>query len=336
MDGGASPEYAMLDDDALGRLMPMYLWVSSTGHIRSVGPTLAKLGNGRLCSGRRFLEVLEVRKPGPVDTMEAFRRFGGRRLHLAFRDPPATALRGHAVLLGNGLGTLINLSFGVGAAEAVREHALTNSDFAPTDLTVELLYLSEVKAAVMQELAALNERLRVAQRAAEAMAQTDALTGLANRRALDAALARAVEATARGAPGFALMHLDLDFFKAVNDTLGHAAGDFVLTRVAGTLRQTMRVNDLIARVGGDEFVMLLSGPIDEAVVAEIGARVIEGLERPLTFAGAPCRISGSLGATLSRYYARPDPDRMQSDADAALYAAKRGGRARCKIWSPPR
>src|SRR5690606_25524563 len=129
--------------------------------------------------------------------------------------------------------------FGIAAAEAVRRHALSNADFAPTDLTVELLYLTEVKAAVMSELAALNQRLQDSRREAEAQALTDPLTGLANRRAFEKGLAEAVDMARRG-QGFVLMHLDLDYFKTVNDTLGYAAGDHVLAEVAHALRAETR------------------------------------------------------------------------------------------------
>ncbi|MGB3313217.1 MAG: GGDEF domain-containing protein [Albidovulum sp.] len=332
MDGNPHSDIAALPVAELGRLMPMYIWVAPSGHIRAVGPTMAKLCEGRLLAGMRFLEVFEVRKPHQVQSMEEVIRLCGQRLHLALREAPRTALRGLVVPVEDGQGILVNLSFGIAVAEAVREHALTNADFAATDLTVELLYLTEVKAAVMEELGALNRRLQRAQQAAEAQALTDALTGLSNRRALDMELQRAVDGVARGSNGFALMQIDLDYFKTVNDTLGHAAGDLVLTEVAKKLKAETRRHDVIARVGGDEFVLILPGPIDPLTVGRIAARIIRGLEQPVMFEGQPCRISGSIGATLSQFYDQPDADRMLSDADVALYASKRQGRAQCTIY----
>ncbi len=333
MDGNTHTDPALVGEVDLGRLMPMFLWVAPTGHIRAVGPTLAKLCGVSLV-GLRFLDVFEIRKPEPARSMGGVRRMAGHRLHLVLRKPPHTGLRGLAVPLQDGQGMIVNLSFGIAAAEAVRDHALTNADFAPTDLTVELLYLTEVKAAVMEELAALNTRLQAAQRAAEQQALTDALTGLANRRALDNALGRALDAAKRGGKGFALLHLDLDFFKAVNDTLGHAAGDLVLTHVAAVLRGATRKQDTVARVGGDEFVMILPGPVDDAMITRTARRIIAELEMPVVFDGAPCRISGSIGATLSTLYERPDADLMLSNADTALYVSKRRGRAQCTIYVP--
>lgn len=327
MDGTIHSLAAAVDVADLGRLMPMHLWVSPTGHIRSVGPTLCKLIDDAE-PGRRFLEIFAVKKPRCAQSMKDFNDMVGQRLHICLRQNPRTRWRGLAVRLQDGQGILINLSFGISAADAVREHALTHADFAPTDLTVELLYLTEVKAAVMTELSGMNQRLKLAQCAAEEQALTDTLTGLANRRALDAALNSAISAAARGGHPFALMHVDLDYFKAVNDNLGHAAGDRVLAHVAHVLKAIIRDYDVAARVGGDEFVLIFHDLTDEIKIGDLTARLIEALEKPVDFKGQECRISGSIGVTLSTFYKTLDADRMLCDADDALYASKRGGRGR--------
>ncbi|MFO1173717.1 MAG: GGDEF domain-containing protein [Paracoccaceae bacterium] len=331
MDTRQMQDAALIGADALGRLMPMYLWITPTGLIRAVGPTLVKLCGSAPLVGDRFLDRFQVDRPRALYSMADVQALAGQRIHLSLRSGPGTSLRGQTQPLGGGQGWLLNLSFGISVAEAVRDHRLTNADFAPTDLTVELLFLTEVKAAVMGELAALNARLKRAHDEAEARALTDALTGLANRRALDADLGRDCQLAARGGAGFALLHLDLDFFKAVNDTLGHAAGDHVLAEVAKVLRSEIRASDTAARVGGDEFVLILRGGPDQTQVAEVAARIIARLEQPIPFEGRDCRISGSIGVVLSGAYATPGPDRMHADADEALYAAKRAGRGRCVV-----
>ena len=328
MDGQPIQDAALVGSEALGRLMPMYLWITPTGLIRATGPTLAKLCLPGSLIGQRFLDRFQVDKPRALHSMADVHALEGQRIMLSLRDGAGTSLRGQGQALGGGQGWLLNLSFGIYVDEAVRAHRLTNADFAPTDLTVELLYLTEVKAAVMAELAGLNARLQAAQSEAEARALTDALTGLANRRALDAELARECALAARGGPPFALLHLDLDFFKAVNDTLGHAAGDHVLAAAANILRAECRKSDTVARVGGDEFVVILRGESDRDHAARVAARIIAELERPILFEGQPCRISGSIGVVLSAAYAVPEPERMHADADEALYAAKRAGRGR--------
>lgn len=336
-DDGRQGTAVSLAPEVLGRLMPMFLWLGRDGRIRAAGPTLRKIvGAGPLTGDPFDAHFLLGRGPAtPGLATEGLVRRG--RLHLSLRANPAAVLRGQAAALGavGGHGVLLNLTFGIGLAEAVRDFGLTEADFAPSDLAMELLYLREAKDAVLAELKALNQRLETARRVAEAEALTDPLTGLANRRALEAALAQEVAALARGGAPFAVAHLDLDHFKAVNDSLGHAAGDHVLTRVATVLRAETRRGDVVARVGGDEFVLLLRANLDPARLTALGTRIIARLEEPCVFQGKSCRISGSIGIVLSASYPVPDPDRMLADADAALYGAKRGGRGRCTVVLPP-
>ena len=314
---------------ALARLMPMYLALDATGVITAVGPTLAQLIPGPQPVGRLFQDVVRVLRPAEIESITDLAARAGDRLHMSLLGATDVALRGLAVPLHGG-GLLINLSFGIGVIDAVRQHALTDADFAPTDLAVEMLYLVEAKSAVMAELRNLNVRLQTAKKAAEEQALTDTLTGLRNRRALDAALG---EMIARGS-GFGLMHIDLDFFKQVNDTRGHAAGDQVLRAVAKVLLAETRATDIVARVGGDEFVVALPGLADVAQLAYIARRIIEMLTQPIDFEGSPCQISASIGLTVSTHYDRPDADRMLSDADHALYASKHAGRGQVQFFTP--
>jgi diguanylate cyclase (GGDEF)-like protein len=323
MDGNLPQMDLALSAAALSRLMPMYLALAGDGTITGSGMTLAKLFPHHGLIGCHLFDVFDLRRIGPITTMAALRARLAQPLTLIRRDGGAS-LRGLALPLTTGEGLVMNLSFGIGVVDAVRAFALTDADFAPTDLAIELLYVVEAKTAVMGELARLNTGLKGAKSVAEAQALTDTLTGLGNRRALDDAVLRVME---KGRP-FALLHLDLDFFKAVNDTHGHAAGDHVLACVAATLRQATRDGDVITRVGGDEFVLILPSPPDATGLQRIAERIIRGLEVPIPFDGAICQISGSIGIAVSTDYAPLDIAAMQTDADAALYASKRAGRGR--------
>jgi diguanylate cyclase (GGDEF)-like protein len=333
MQAATATSGLMLPIAALCRMMPMFLWLGPGGDIRAMGPTLAKLFAAGSLVGEAFERHFSITRASRTGAMVDWGVLSGQRVHLALRGRRGTVLRGHAFSLGDGgaEGVLLNLSFGSGIALAVREHALTDADFAPTDLAMELLYLQEAKAAVMNELRALNQRLEAAHREAELRARTDPLTGLANRRALDQELALAAQKAALGGPAFALAHMDLDHFKALNDSLGHGAGDFALVRVGKILREETRRRDVVARVGGDEFVLLLREIVDPARLQLLAERIIARIEAPSRFEGAEFRHSASLGVVVSSSYDLIDPDRMQADADMALYAAKRQGRAHCKI-----
>jgi diguanylate cyclase (GGDEF)-like protein len=160
---------------------------------------------------------------------------------------------------------------------------------------------------------------------------TDPLTGLRNRRAADLFLERLCNAGA----SFGLLHLDLDYFKAVNDTLGHAAGDLVLAEVGRILRDQIRAEDCAARIGGDEFVIILSGRTDPAVLLAVADRVIASISRPIDFEGSECRVSASVGIVRAVDMVNPDPGRILAAADRALYAAKHAGRSRAVLLPAP-
>jgi diguanylate cyclase (GGDEF)-like protein len=329
MDGTRPPPPLSLSLGAVARLMPMHLSLSAGGDICSIGPTLHRLTHGTCQPGLGFFDCFVIRRPAGICTVADLIARAGARLYVTPARAPDMLLRGLAVAQADG-GALINFSFGSALIEAVRDHGLTESDFAPTDLAVELLYLVEAKAAIMEELRRLTDRLKGAKQLAEEHALTDTLTGLRNRRALDAVLADLIE---RRVP-FGLMHVDLDYFKQVNDTFGHAAGDALLQHVAANLRHVTRSNDTVARVGGDEFVLLFPALTDTDTLTRIGQRLIEALTLPYDHMGQQCRIGASIGLTVSPLYRTPQAEQMQSDADAALYASKHAGRGRVTVHQP--
>ena len=329
MDGGLINDAITLDQEGLASLLPMHVIVDRHAVITSCGPTARKLCPGRGIIGEDVFSVFDFSRPYGIHTIADLVHTGGQKLHLRARGCHDIPLKGIAVPLPGG-GCLLNLSFGIAIVDAVARLDLNASDFAPTDLAVEMLFLVEAKSAAMAAFRDLNEKLEKARIAAEEQAYTDTLTGLGNRRSADRVLSRLVASGEK----FSLMHLDLDFFKAVNDTYGHAAGDHVLQHVARILREETREGDLVARVGGDEFILLISRITDHEKLDRIARRIIARLKQPIPYDDVTCRISGSVGTTISDYYEIPEIDRMMQDADVALYASKHKGRACHTIFSP--
>ncbi len=181
-------------------------------------------------------------------------------------------------------------------------------------------------AKLADSLQAANEQLRN-------LALYDNLTGLPNRMLLEDRVQQALGRAARERGAFALMFVDLDGFKPVNDRYGHGAGDELLTGVARRLSACVRKSDTVARLGGDEFVLLLSeisAPEDAALV---GAKVLSELQQPFFIAQAEVGISCSIGVSV--YPADgPDAATLLIKADAAMYHAKRGGKNRCRLFAP--
>jgi len=169
----------------------------------------------------------------------------------------------------------------------------------------------------------------LAQDRLQQLAHTDSLTGLANRFTLHEALRAALD----GDTLVALLALDLDHFKVVNDTLGHAAGDKLLQTVAARLLSCSRGGDLIARLGGDEFAVLVrdaGAPVDVEALAQC---LIRQLEQPVELEGRSMRASASVGIAR-RADALASADDLLVHADIALYAAKKAGRGRHESYSP--
>ncbi len=157
------------------------------------------------------------------------------------------------------------------------------------------------------------------------LAQMDVLTSLANRRAFMQRLNAAFASCRRGEAPFAVLYFDLDYFKDVNDTLGHAIGDALLQQVASRVTRSIRENDVVARFGGDEFAILQSHAEDFAASGALAAKIGKILAAPYVIEGNEVHLSASIG--ISRYTPEvAGPDAMMIQADLALYRAKEDGR----------
>jgi diguanylate cyclase (GGDEF)-like protein/PAS domain S-box-containing protein len=170
----------------------------------------------------------------------------------------------------------------------------------------------------------ITERKRAEERI-RAMALQDTLTGLPNRLHLNEKVEQAVERAAAGKHSFALLFLDLDGFKKVNDTLGHDAGDELLARVAAQLSAAVRETDVVARLGGDEFVVLLHDIENDAVPGEIASEIVRRLGIPFALPQGEVRIGTSIGIALYPNHGAAREFLLRA-ADEAMYAAKKAGR----------
>lgn len=311
-------------EDMFDVLCPMYLLLGPDGTICHTGPALRKLRSEGYFIGQSFLSVFEVLRPRLISQFSDLQTGMPEKLKIQFRDDPRTSLKGVMVPVGDCC--VVNLSFGISLLDAVRDYSLTSADFSATDLAIELLYLVEAKSAAMDASRTLNLRLQGAMIAAEEQAFTDTLTGLKNRRALDHIFARL---PVQG--GYAMMNLDLDFFKQVNDTLGHAAGDHVLQQAARIMVEETRSEDTVARVGGDEFVLIFHRLDEIPKLEAIARRLINRMEQPIPFEEETCRISSSIGIAVARHGEKPAD--VQNNADIALYDAKRAGRACHRVFA---
>jgi diguanylate cyclase (GGDEF)-like protein len=165
----------------------------------------------------------------------------------------------------------------------------------------------------------LLERLR-------RLAEYDPMTGLANRSMFEGRLARALTTTSRATAATALVLIDLDGFKEINDTHGHAAGDECLRQIARRLRSVFRRPHVIGRIGGDEFAVLMQGPRSAAEVERLVAEAIGEIRRPIEFAGERLVAGASVGVSYPADIRGYDLNTLFAEADHAMYAAKKSGR----------
>lgn len=180
-----------------------------------------------------------------------------------------------------------------------------------------------------RELKRYAERLEHSNQEFSYQAFHDELTGLGNRRYLNMKLEEMTDARERNGGEIATLHVDLDRFKQVNDTMGHAAGDHVLEVVSERLQRVLRSTDIVARTGGDEFVVLIACNIDSQDPEKVGHRLIEEMAKPVTFEGRPCIFGASVGIARTPLI---DTDELLTSSDIALYKAKTEGRGRVGIF----
>jgi diguanylate cyclase (GGDEF)-like protein/PAS domain S-box-containing protein len=164
------------------------------------------------------------------------------------------------------------------------------------------------------------------------LATHDALTELPNRMAFSERLNAMISASRLTDTRFALMFVDLDHFKLINDSLGHEAGDSLLKQAAGRLADSVRPGDLVARLGGDEFVVLCPNAGEALYIEAVAAKIVDALTSPMQLLGQECRVSASIGIAL--YPNDGDTERaLMRSADSAMYCAKQDGKNNYRFFS---
>jgi diguanylate cyclase (GGDEF)-like protein/PAS domain S-box-containing protein len=191
---------------------------------------------------------------------------------------------------------------------------------------ISATYLPHLREGVVQGIYVLctdATSAREYERQLHALAHSDHLTGLPNRRSYEERLAQAIARSKRSATPLALAFLDVDHFKQINDSLGHAGGDAVLREFARRLSGTVRSTDTVARLAGDEFVIVLEQVGSPLECRRVGDKLLEALRAPFQVDGRELAVTGSIGFAWST---RPEQGALAHTADEALYRSKHAGR----------
>ena len=218
------------------------------------------------------------------------------------------------------------------AVTAEPAHKLRALQSGAKDFVSKPFDLAEVLTRVhnMLEVRLLHEAARNYSKILESLALNDPLTGLANRRLLADRMSMALIHARRNKSAMAVVYLDLDGFKQINDTLGHGAGDNLLKMVARRLVATVREEDTVARLGGDEFIIALWHVSDADYAISVASRAIEAVSQPYDIGGNPVGITTSAGVSIYPDHGE-DAETLIKSADLALYEAKAAGKNAYRI-----
>ena len=297
--------------------------------------TALKQSARRLEASERSLRTITNNLPvliGYVDQAERY-QFANATYETWFRTPPGDII-GKTVrdVIGDALYTeqepLLARSL---AGETVTfEVALPAADGIRT---VEITRIPDIHEGFYNGFYVLGADISAARQHEEELrrlARVDSLTGLPNRRAYGEQLPAALARAQRGSHGIALMFLDVDRFKQVNDTLGHAAGDAVLHEFARRVKGAVRMTDTVCRLAGDEFTVILEGLKSPDEAALVAAKILKAFEAPFVLDSGERTVSTSIGVAYADAFPA-DADGLGASADRALYEAKSAGRARFAV-----
>ena len=299
-------------------------------------------------SGSNYLDMVAVAGPTAETTRTV--RLSINAGHLEGRGLSGTAFRSRQACISN---DYLSDPRGISFHPVVRADGAKSGAAFPLmvhgDIVGIMLFLSAEQHTFNPEFVELLQRLadnvsfalenfdradekQQADERIEYLASHDSLTNLPNREMFAGLLRHAIDTAHRRARSFALLFIDLDRFKVINDSLGHDAGDMLLVEVANRLRRTLRANDIVARLGGDEFVVILEETADRADVEHIAANLLIVLGQPMELRGHECHTTASIGIAVYPENGA-DAQTLTRNADLAMYLAKEDGKNGFRFFS---
>ncbi len=318
---------------------PFHLVLDRDLRIIQTGTSIQRVHH-EVMLGSRFIELFQVVTPKIATSFDAFARRPRSLFLLQSLTTPELLLRGQVLH-----DPVADCLFFVGSPWVTQTSAFTSlgltlTDFAASDAVVDYVLLLERQASSLIEAKELAERLHQTAQQLTYQAFHDALTGLPNRAMLLEHLQNSREPAVGRPRHLALLILDLDGFKAVNDSYGHSAGDAVLGIIAARLRSVLREGDMVARFGGDEFALVIEpsgtrSDFDKGPATEVADRVLEVLAEPIPLPSCPA-ITVPLSASIGIAYARgkETAEDLLRNADLAMYSAKAHGKSRHECYAP--